>query len=157
MHSIESKKHKQLEEIIMRALIYINKSKKEHINETAEALIAEYCLSKGYDIVDVCCEDTDRTGMSEKTCFMAVGMGVTNHIDVVVTVMAQMVGKTDEQIFTNLHNLDAFGIRVETVFEDLDEYYEELHEMVEVEEARAVSLEEFFNYIANVCNAGTQQ
>ena len=92
--------------------------------------------------------------MSEKTCFMAVGMGVTNHIDVVVTVMAQMVGKTDEQIFANLHNLDAFGIKVETVFEDLDEYYEELNEMVEVERHEAVSIEEFFNYIANVCNAG---
>lgn len=138
----------------MRALIYINKSKKEHINETAEALIVEYCLSKGYDIVDVCSEDTNRTGMSEKTCFMAVGMGVTNHIDVVVTVMAQMVGKTKNQIFANLQNLDAFGIKVETVFDDLVEYYEELERLVPVEGIREVSLEEFFKYLANVSNAG---
>ena len=138
----------------MRALVYINELRREHSNKKAKELILEYCLDKGYDIVDVYVEDTQRTGMSERTCFMAVGMGVTSHIDVVVTVMAQMVGKTDEQIFTNLHNLDAFGIKVETVFEDLDEYYEELNEMVEIESHEAVSIEEFFKYIANVCNAG---
>ena len=138
----------------MRALVYINKSKKEHINETAEMLILEHCLSKGYDIVDVFGEDTDRTGMSEKACFMAVGMGVTNHIDVVVTVMAQMVGKTKNQILENLENLDAFGIKVESVFEDLDEYYDELDERVEGEEIREISVEEFFKYLEEICNVG---
>lgn len=138
----------------MRALVYINKSNKEDINDKAKWLITDYCKNKGYDIAAVYSEDTNRCGMSEETCYMAIGMGVADKIDVVVTVMSLMLGKTKRQTLTNLYNLACFGIKVETVLEDLDEFYEELNENMATGGIREISMEEFFRYLEDAFNAG---
>lgn len=126
----------------MRALVYINTTGNEVVDKQVEKILEDCCRARGYDVFAVYGEDTDRCGMSEPTMFMMVGMAVTGCIDHVVTLFGEMVGDSREDILTKLHKLDMFGIKMETVLDDLDIYYEEIYRTESEEEGNA-GLDEF--------------
>ena len=142
----------------MRALIYINKTGNDVVDKLMEKFLTIYCEVKGYDVYDVYSEDTGRVGMSERACFATVGMGVTDHIDVVVTLFKEMVGDSDEEILRTLHNLSIYDIKVVTTKGDLDEYYEEISARRTSQSVTAnevsYSSEELLQRIQDFFNAG---
>lgn len=140
----------------MKALIYINKTGNDTVDKLMEKFLLIYCEVKGYEVYDVYAEDTGRAGMSEWACFTTVGMGVTDHIDVVVTLFKEMVGDNHEEIFRILHNLSIYDIKVVTTKNDLDKYYEEMNkrQTSQAENEVRYSSEDLIQRMQNFFNAG---
>ena len=136
----------------MKVLIYINATGNEIVDKQVEQLLVDYCKARGYEVFAVYGEDTDRSGMSEPTVFMTVGMAVTGCIDRVVTLFGEMVGDGREDILTKLHKLDMFNIPIETVMDDLDVYYEEIYSL-ETQDEENYGLDEFVQRIQEFFNS----
>jgi len=110
----------------MKALIYINETDNEIVNKMMEEFLSLYCRMKGYRISGIYTENTHRTGATDAFCFTTIGLGVTDNVDVVVTLFKGMVGNSNKAILRVLSKLADFGVAVETVKNDLDAYYESL-------------------------------
>ncbi len=134
----------------MRALIYINETDNDIVNKMMVEFLSLYCRMKGYQIVGVYTENTNRTGVSDAFCFTTIGLGVTDNVDIVVTLFKRMVGDSNKAILRVLRDLADYGVAVETVKNDLEAYYESLLE-VECDTAYLTSddlllrFEDFFN------------
>ena len=130
-----------------RVLIYLNTTDNVVVDKQMESILVGYCKQHDYKIVGIFGENTSRTGMSEPTAFMAVGMAVTDTLDA----FAEMIGDSKEVIVNTLQMLDDFNIPVETVLDDMDEYYEALYssEMYQEEEMDLETfverMKDFFN------------
>lgn len=134
-----------------RVLIYVNTTDNVVVDKQMESILVGYCKHHDYEIVGIFGENTSRTGMSEPTAFMAVGMAVTDTIDAVVTMFAEMVGNSKEAIVNTLQMLDDFNILVETVLDDMDEYYEALYSN-ETHQEEEMNLETFVERMKDFFN-----
>lgn len=134
-----------------KALIYLNTTDNVVVDKQMECILVEYCKQCGYEIVGIFGENTGRTGMSEPTVFMAVGMAVTDNLDTIVTMFAEMIGDSKQSIVNKLQMLDDFNIPVDTVLDDMDEYYETLYSGVSEQEEEidlitfSERIKDFFN------------
>ena len=77
--------------------------------------------------------------------FAFVGMAEVEDVDVVVTLMSDMVGDCEETIMDNIIMLGEYGITVETVNDDMAGYYQKMEQAGDKEEGGIVSLTDFIS------------
>lgn len=109
-----------------RALLYINSTGRESVDAEIQHILEKYCMEKEIEMFAVFCDDTMQEGIAKPTAYMAIGMSVDSEIDTVVTMCVGMLGNTEDDVTEVLLWFRKFGIRVETVADDIAEYYEHL-------------------------------
>ena len=110
-----------------KVLLYINCIDKDEIDKKGFEVLESYCERKGYEPVMSFGEDTELTGMSHPVKFMCVGLGATHTIDRVVTMCSGMVGADTNSVLEALGMMEDQDVFVETVADDMDEFYELLY------------------------------
>lgn len=134
-----------------RALLYINSTGRESVDVEIQHILEKYCMEKEIEIFAVLCDDTLQEGIAKPTAYMAIGMSADSEIDTVVTMCAGMLGSTEEDVTEMLLWFRKFGICVETVANDIAEYYELLDLAPDKDVAEdADSVSEFIKAIINM-------
>lgn len=108
----------------IRAMIYINHTGNDALDNKAAEIMKQYCDTKGYEIVVIFGEDTDKTGVSEPTKYMLAGLAAEKQIDVVITMFSQMLADNIEDTIALLAKLLEYDVMAETIKDDLDDYYD---------------------------------
>lgn len=98
-----------------RAVIYFGATGNAAADQMVMQVLEEYCSLNDYDVVAVVSENARPEGMSFPMKFAFVGMAEVEDVDVVVTLMSDMVGDCEETIMDNIIMLGEYGITVETV------------------------------------------
>lgn len=133
-----------------RALLYINSTGRESVDAEIQHILEKYCMEKEIEMFAVFCDDTMQEGIAKPTAYMAIGMSVDSEIDTVVTMCAGMLGNTENDVTEVLLWFRKFGIRVETVADDIAEYYEHLDLETDNVAEDADSASEFIKAIVNM-------
>lgn len=105
-----------------RAVIYFGATGNAAADQMVMQVLEEYCALNDYDVVAVVSENARPEGMSFPMKFAFVGMAEVEDVDVVVTLMSDMVGDCEETIMDNIIMLGEYGITVETVNNDMAGY-----------------------------------
>ncbi len=126
-----------------RAVIYFGATGNEVSYQMVMQVLEEYCALNDYDVVAVVSENARPGGMSFPMKFAFVGMAEVEDVEVVVTLMSDMVGDSEETIMDNIIMLGEYGITVETVNDDMDGYYQKMEQAGDKEEGNIVSLADF--------------
>ena len=92
----------------------------------------------------------DRRGMTFPMKFAFVGMAEVEDVDVVVTLMSDMVGDCEETIMDNIIMLGEHGITVETAYDDMAGYYQKMEQAGKKEDNGIVSLADLWQYFSSV-------
>lgn len=110
----------------IKALIYLNQTGDEALDQAALDVMHRYCERQNYDVVIAFGEETDKTGLSDPVEYMLIGLAAECQIDVVVTMFSEMVSMDVEAVIGFLSIMDDYGIAVETVTNDLEALYTEM-------------------------------
>ena len=97
-----------------KAVIYFGATGNEAADQMVMQVLEEYCAVNGYEVVAVISENARPEGMTFPMKFAFVGMAEVEDVDVVVTLMSDMVGDCEETIMDNIIMLGEHGITVET-------------------------------------------
>lgn len=108
-----------------KAVIYINGTMNETVDNMVVRVIERYCEKHGYEIAALLGESS-QSGMSMPMKYSFIGMAEVEDIDTVVTLSSAMVGTTDDEIMETIDLLAHYGIMVETAKEDMSAYYDAL-------------------------------
>lgn len=108
-----------------KAVIYINGTMNETVDNMVVRVIERYCEKHGYEIAALLGESS-QSGMSMPMKYSFIGMAEVEDIDTVVTLSSAMVGTTDDEIMETIDLLAHYGITVETAKEDMSAYYDAL-------------------------------
>ncbi len=130
-----------------KALVYLNTTGNQVVDKQMEGILMAHCEEHGYEVLAIFGENTDRTGMSEPTCYMGIGLAVMEQLDVIVTLFEEMVGDTEKKILRNLDKLNAVGVQVEAIVGNMNDYYELLYKEAEEEDCLDMA-----DYLANMHN-----
>lgn len=133
-----------------RALLYINSTGRESVDAEIQHILEKYCMEKEIEMFAVFCDDTMQEGIAKPTAYMVIGMSADSEIDTVVTMCAGMLGNTEDDVIEVLLWFRKFGIRVETVADDIAEYYEHLDLETDNVAEDADSASEFIKAIVNM-------
>lgn len=117
-----------------KALIYMNCTGDEKVDDLAINTMKQYCEANDMEVIVAFGEDTQMTGLSQPGFFTCVGMAATDQIDVVVTMMAEMISSEFDDIMNALGWFRQFGVDVETLNDDIEDYYDLIYEAEEAEE-----------------------
>ena len=128
-----------------RAVIYFGATGNAAADQMVMQVLEEYCSLNDYDVVAVVSENARLEGMSFPMKFAFVGMAEVEDVDVVVTLMSDMVGDCEETIMDNIIMLGEYGITVETVNDDMAGYYQKMEQAGDKEEGGIVSLTDFIS------------
>lgn len=96
-----------------KAVIYFGATGNEAADQMVMQVLEEYCAVNGYEVVAVISENARPEGMTFPMKFAFVGMAEVEDVDVVVTLMSDMVGDCEETI--------------------MDEMFDEVNKMLRVE------------------------
>ena len=107
-----------------KAVIYFGATGNEAADQMVMQVLEEYCTVNGYEVVAVISENARPEGMTFPMKFAFVGMAEVEDVDVVVTLMSDMVGDCEETIMDNIIMLGEHGITVETANDDMAGYYQ---------------------------------
>lgn len=102
-----------------KAVIYFGATGNEAADQMVMQVLEEYCAVNGYEVVAVISENARPEGMTFPMKFAFVGMAEVEDVDVVVTLMSDMVGDCEETIMDNIIMLGEHGITVETANDDM--------------------------------------
>lgn len=108
-----------------KAVIYFGATGNEAADQMVMQVLEEYCAVNGYEVVAVISENARPEGMTFPMKFAFVGMAEVEDVDVVVTLMSDMVGDCEETIMDNIIMLGEHGITVETANDDMAGYCRE--------------------------------
>ena len=75
-----------------RVLIYVNTTDNVVVDKQMESILVGYCKHHDYEIVGIFGENTSRTGMVNRQHSWLWEWQLTDTIDAVVTMFAEMVG-----------------------------------------------------------------
>lgn len=128
-----------------RAVIYFGATGNVAADQMVMQVLEEYCALNDYEVVAVVSENARPEGMSFPMKFAFVGMAEVEDVDVVVTLMSDMVGDCEETIMDNIIMLGEYGITVETVNDDMAGYYQKMEQAGDKEEGGIVSLTDFIS------------
>ena len=128
-----------------RAVRYFGATGNAAADQMVMQVLEEYCSLNDYDVVAVVSENARLEGMSFPMKFAFVGMAEVEDVDVVVTLMSDMVGDCEETIMDNIIMLGEYGITVETVNDDMAGYYQKMEQAGDKEEGGIVSLTDFIS------------
>lgn len=134
----------------IKVLLYINCTSTEEIDKKGFEVLERYCERKGYEPVMSFGEDTELTGMSHPVKFMCVGLGATHAIDRVITMCSGMIGAENNSILEALEMLENQAVFVETVADDMDEFYELLYSDGESECTVCNEESAFMEFVKNI-------
>lgn len=81
-----------------KAVIYFGATGNEAADQMVMQVLEEYCTVNGYEVVAVISENARPEGMTFPMKFAFVGMAEVEDVDVVVTLMSDMVGDCEETI-----------------------------------------------------------
>lgn len=81
-----------------KAVIYFGATGNEAADQMVMQVLEEYCAVNGYEVVAVISENARPEGMTFPMKFAFVGMAEVEDVDVVVTLMSDMVGDCEETI-----------------------------------------------------------
>ena len=84
-----------------KAVIYFGATGNEAADQMVMQVLEEYCAVNGYEVVAVISENARPEGMTFPMKFAFVGMAEVEDVDVVVTLMSDMVGDCEETIMDN--------------------------------------------------------
>lgn len=79
-----------------KAVIYFGATGNEAADQMVMQVLEEYCTVNGYEVVAVISENARPEGMTFPMKFAFVGMAEVEDVDVVVTLMSDMVGDCEE-------------------------------------------------------------
>ena len=82
-----------------KAVIYFGATGNEAADQMVMQVLEEYCTVNGYEVVAVISENARPEGMTFPMKFAFVGMAEVEDVDVVVTLMSDMVGDCEETIW----------------------------------------------------------
>ena len=85
-----------------RAVIYFGATGNAAADQMVMQALEEYCALNDYEVVAVVSENARPEGMSFPMKFAFVGMAEVEDVDVVVTLMSDMVGDCEETIMDNI-------------------------------------------------------
>lgn len=111
-----------------KAVIYFGATGNEAADQMVMQVLEEYCAVNGYEVVAVISENARPEGMTFPMKFAFVGMAEVEDVDVVVTLMSDMVGDCEETIMDNIIMLGEHGITVETANDDMAGYYQKMEQ-----------------------------
>lgn len=111
-----------------KAVIYFGATGNEAADQMVMQVLEEYCTVNGYEVVAVISENARPEGMTFPMKFAFVGMAEVEEVDVVVTLMSDMVGDCEETIMDNIIMLGEHGITVETANDDMAGYYQKMEQ-----------------------------
>ena len=77
-----------------KAVIYFGATGNEAADQMVMQVLEEYCTVNGYEVVAVISENARPEGMTFPMKFAFVGMAEVEDVDVVVTLMSDMVGES---------------------------------------------------------------
>ena len=117
-----------------KAVIYFGATGNEAADQMVMQVLEEYCAVNGYEVVAVISENARPEGMTFPMKFAFVGMAEVEDVDVVVTLMSDMVGDCEETIMDNIIMLGEHGITVETANDDMAGYYQKMEQAGKKEE-----------------------
>lgn len=126
-----------------KAVIYFGATGNEAADQMVMQVLEEYCTVNGYEVVAVISENARPEGMTFPMKFAFVGMAEVEDVDVVVTLMSDMVGDCEETIMDNIIMLGEHGITVETANDDMAGYYQKMEQAGKKEDNGIVSLADF--------------
>ena len=115
-----------------KAVIYFGATGNEAADQMVMQVLEEYCTVNGDEVVAVISENARPEGMTE-----------VEDVDVVVTLMSDMVGDCEETIMDNIIMLGEHGITVETANDDMAGYYQKMEQAGKKEDNGIVSLADF--------------
>ena len=110
-----------------KVILYINATIDDDVNEKVEEMLKEYSKAHGYEVIAALGEDSHGTGMSLPMKFAMIGAGYEEGVEAVVTMMSAMIGSDEEDIRDTLITLGKHNIEVETITDDLEDYYKEIY------------------------------
>ena len=108
-----------------KAVIYFGATGNEAADQMVMQVLEEYCTVNGYEVVAVISENARPEGMTFPMKFAFVGMAEVEDVDVVVTLMSDMVGDC------------------ETANDDMAGYYQKMEQAGKKEDNGIVSLADF--------------
>ena len=82
-----------------KAVIYFGATGNEAADQMVMQVLEEYCTVNGYEVVAVISENARQEGMTFPMKFAFVGMAEVEEVDVVVTLMSDMVGDCEKQLW----------------------------------------------------------
>ena len=123
--------------------LYFGATGNEAADQMVMQVLEEYCAVNGYEVVAVISENARPEGMTFPMKFAFVGMAEVEDVDVVVTLMSDMVGDCEETIMDNIIMLGEHGITVETANDDMAGYYQKMEQAGKKEDNGIVSLADF--------------
>ena len=129
--------------MVNKAVIYFGATGNEAADQMVMQVLEEYCAVNGYEVVAVISENARPEGMTFPMKFAFVGMAEVEDVDVVVTLMSDMVGDCEETIMDNIIMLGEHGITVETANDDMAGYYQKMEQAGQKEDNGIVSLADF--------------
>lgn len=112
----------------LNALIYLNHTGNEELDQKAMDMLHRYCEMNDYEPIMAFGEDTCMNGISTPVKYMMIGLAAESQIDIVVTMFSEMISKQDDKVIDVISFLDNYDVSVETVADDMDEYYYEMFE-----------------------------
>ena len=110
-----------------KAVIYFGATGNEAADQMVMQVLEEYCTVNGYEVVAVISENVRPEGMTFPMKFAFVGMAEVEDVDVVVTLMSDMVGDCEETIMDNIIMLGEHGITVETANDDIEQFFDKVN------------------------------
>lgn len=131
----------------VKALIYLNQCGDKKLESKAVEMMQRHCATQDYEPVFVFAENTDCTGISEPIKYMMIGMAAEMKIDVIITMFSGMVSMNEEKLMDVIGALDNYGVMVETVRDDMDEFYNKLFEVQPEEKCMEICDEQRFIHL----------
>jgi len=113
----------------LKALIYLNQTGNEALDQKAMDMLYRYCEKNDYEPVIAFGEDTSMEGISTPIKYMLIGLAAESQIDIVVTMFSEMISKKADKVLDVISFLDDYEVSVETIADDMDEFYYEMFEM----------------------------
>ena len=129
-------------------IIYLNSTGDKAIDQNAAKIAEDFCKRRGYKVLSCVGEDTKFEGISFPMKYMLVGLAAEEKIDTVITIGSFMLGDTDK-ILDLIDSLETYSVYVETVAEDMDDYYDLLLNSCEAENVNP-NAEEFVSSLATL-------
>lgn len=125
-----------------KAIIYVNCTGNEQIDQKATKILQNYCNGKNYEIVNTFGEDTGFEGLSFPMKYAFVGLATEHMIDKVITIGRFMLGD-QETALEFIRLLEDHDVLVESVTNDMEAMYDLLYERMEQSEKRVPDVNDF--------------
>lgn len=111
-----------------KAVIYFGVTGDKETDGRTMYILEQYCKKKGYEVIAVLSENITPDGMSFPMKYAFIGMKYEEDVEIVVTLVQDMIAPDIEEIFNAVMMLGEYGIEIDTADGKMDHFDEEWEE-----------------------------